>query len=128
MLSVQGQVGEGYWGTLRSEVIYFALHNLSGTQTMAATTTPMSIRLDVTAREKLKAIAVRQKRSAHALATEAIHLLIEQKEREYAWHKSCDNSLKHFDETGLHATHDEVMAWMNTWGTDKELPTPVCHS
>ena len=94
---------------------------------MTATTAPMSIRLDINAREKLKAIAARQKRSAHALATEAILLLIEQKEREHAWHQSCEAALKHFDETGLHATHDEVMAWMETWGTDKELPPPACH-
>lgn len=95
--------------------------------TPTATTVPMSIRLDVTARERLKTIAVRQKRSAHALATEAIHLLIEQKEREHAWHESCNAALKHFDETGLHATQDEVMTWMDSWGTDKELPAPVCH-
>jgi len=95
--------------------------------TPTATTVPMSIRLDVNARAKLKAIALRQKRSAHALATEAILQLIEQKEREYAWHQSCDDALKHFDETGLHATQDEVMAWMETWGTDQESPTPVCH-
>jgi predicted transcriptional regulator len=94
---------------------------------MATTTVPISIRLDVNAREKLKIIALRQKRSAHALATEAINQLIEQKEREYAWQQSCDNAIKHFDETGLHATQDEVMAWMDTWGTDKELPPPVCH-
>lgn len=68
---------------------------------MPGTTVPMSIRLDVNAREKLKAVAMRQKRSAHAL--------------------------KHFDETGLHASHEEVMTWMATWGTDKELPAPVCH-
>lgn len=94
---------------------------------MAATTVPMSIRLDATAREKLKAIALRQKRTAHALATEAINQLIEEKEREYAWQESCDAALKHFDETGLHATHDEVAAWVDSWGTDNELPPPVCH-
>lgn len=91
-------------------------------------TVPMSIRLDVTARERLKTIALRQKRSAHALATEAINLLIEQKEREHAWNESCDVALKHFDETGLHATHDEVMTWMDSWGTANELPAPVCHT
>ena len=94
---------------------------------MTTTTVPMSIRLDVNARERLKAIAVRQKRSAHALATEAINQLIEQQEREYAWHQSCDDALKHLDETGLHATHGEVMAWMDTWGKDKDSPAPVCH-
>ncbi len=94
---------------------------------MTTATVPMSIRLEAGARERLKAIAARQKRSAHALATEAINLLIEQKEREHAWHESCDAALKHFDETGLHATHDEVTAWMDSWGTEKELPTPTCH-
>jgi predicted transcriptional regulator len=93
---------------------------------MTSTTVPMSIRLNAGTREKLKAIAERQKRSAHALATEAINQLVEQNEREHAWYQSCDAALKHFDETGLHATHDEVMAWMGTWGTDKELPAPVC--
>ena len=96
-------------------------------KTTTATTVPMSIRLDVNAREKLKAIAMRQKRSAHALATEAINQFIEQKERENAWHQSCEDALKHFDETGLHATHGEVMAWMDTWGTEKESPAPICH-
>ena len=94
---------------------------------MTATTVPMSIRLDVSARERLKAIAVRQKRSPHALATEAIHQLIEQKEREYAWHLSCDDALKHFDETGLHATHEDVMKWMDRLATDKDAPPPKCH-
>ena len=91
------------------------------------TTVPMSIRLDTNARERLKAIATRQKRSDHALATEAINQLIEQQEREYAWHQNCDAALKHCDETGLHASHEEVMAWMGTWGTDKESPASVCH-
>jgi predicted transcriptional regulator len=95
--------------------------------TTTATTVPMSIRLDVNAREKLKAIAERQKRSAHALATEAINQFIEHKERENAWQQGCEDALKHFDKTGLHATHAEVMAWMDTWGTDKELPPPACH-
>lgn len=94
---------------------------------MTVSTVPMSIRLEATARERLKAIALRQKRSAHALATEAIIRLIEEQEREYAWHRSCDDALKHFDETGLHATQNEVMAWIDTWGTDKDAPTPVCH-
>jgi predicted transcriptional regulator len=94
---------------------------------MSTSTVPMSIRLDASSRERLKAIAARQKRSAHALATEAIERLIEQKEREFAWHESCEAALKHFDETGLHATHDEVMTWMDSWGKDTELPAPVCH-
>jgi len=72
---------------------------------VTTTKVPMFIRLDANARERLKAIAA----------------------REYAWHQSCDDALKHFDETGLHATHEEVVAWMNKWGTDQDSPAPVCH-
>ncbi len=68
---------------------------------MTATTPPMSIRFDATAQEKLKVIAARRMLSAHAL--------------------------KYFDETGLHASQDEVTARMDSWGTAKELPAPLCH-
>ena len=95
------------------------------TTATAAATAPMSIRLDVTARDRLKAIAVRQKRTPHALATEAINLLIEQQEREFARQTSRDDALKHVDETGLHAAHEEIAAWMNSWGSGRELPAPV---
>jgi len=94
---------------------------------MTSIKVPMSICLDANPRERLKVIAAREKRSAPALATEAINQLIEQKEREYAWHQSCDDALKHFDETGVHATHEEVMAWMGSWGTNKESPASICH-
>jgi predicted transcriptional regulator len=82
----------------------------------------MSIRIEASAKERLKEIAKRQKRTAHALATEAINTLIEQKEREYAFNQSCIDSYNQFKETGLHVNHEEVTAWMNSWGTDNELP------
>lgn len=94
---------------------------------MTTSTSPMSLRIDVAARDRLQKLAERHKRSAHALATEAVYDMIDKKEREHAWFASCDAALKHFDETGLHATHDEVTAWMDSWGTAKELPAPVCH-
>jgi predicted transcriptional regulator len=72
---------------------------------MTTTEVPMSIRLDITLWDRLKAIAA----------------------REDAWYQSCDDALKRFDETGLHATHEEVVAWMNKWGTDQDSPEPVCH-
>lgn len=94
---------------------------------MTTATAPMSIRLAITAKERLKVIAIHQKRTAHALATEAIEKLIAEKEREYAWNKSCMDALNHHDETGIHATHDSVMTWMDSMFTENELPMPVCH-
>jgi predicted transcriptional regulator len=94
---------------------------------MTTTTVPMSIRIEADARQRLKNIALRQKRTAHALATEAIYALIEKKEQEYAFDQSCVDSYNQFKETGLSLNHDEVTTWMNSWGTENELPTPICH-
>lgn len=33
-----------------------------------------------------------------------------------------------YQEKGMHATAAEVEAWLASWGTDKELPTPACHT
>ena len=35
---------------------------------------------------------------------------------------------KEFKETGLHVTLDELNIWMESWGTDNELPFPICHT
>ena len=94
---------------------------------MTTLTAPMSLRIDVAARERLQKLAERHKRSAHALATEAVYDMIDRREKEHAWFESCDAALKHFDETGSHATHAEVTSWMDSWGTANELPAPVCH-
>jgi len=88
----------------------------------------MSLRLDQGKRELLKKIAVREKRTPHSLATEAVELFIRKKEQEHAFNQSCIDSYNHFLETGLHVTHEEVSAWMDSWGTDKELPPPQCHA
>jgi predicted transcriptional regulator len=32
-----------------------------------------------------------------------------------------------YQATGLHATVEEVYAWLESLGTDHELPVPVCH-
>lgn len=95
---------------------------------MAVTTVPMWIRLEPGARQKLKEIASRQKRTAHALATEAITALIEQKEREFAFDESCIASYNQYKETGLHVTHEEIVPWLESLFTDTELPPPACHA
>ena len=88
---------------------------------------PMSLRLDESLKERLRALAGLEKRSVHAVATEAVQLLVEQRERAIEWAKSCDTAAQHFDETGLHVTHDEVTVWLSSLDSDQPLPVPVCH-
>ena len=91
------------------------------------TTVPMSIRIESGARERLKVIALHQKRTAHSLAAEAINNLISEKEKEIAWNQSCVHSYDDYKKAGLHVSQQEVENWMDSWGTDVELPQPVCH-
>ena len=95
---------------------------------MTTATVPMSIRLEPSAKQRLKEIATRQKRTAHGLAAEAITAFIEQKEREHDFNQSCIASYKQYKETGLHVTHDEVVPWLESLFTDDELPPPECHA
>lgn len=95
---------------------------------MSSSTVPMSIRLDAQARERLRSLAERQKRSAHALAAEAIHQFIDEKEREHDFNQSCIDSYNHYKETGLHLTHEEVSQWMDSLFTEDEQTLPACHA
>lgn len=40
---------------------------------------------------------------------------------------ASDNSLKHYKDTGLHCSREEVSAWLKTWASGKKVPPPKCH-
>ena len=91
-------------------------------------TVPMSIRIDASLKARLDKIASSQRRSAHSLATQAVTQLIEEHEKVQAWNQSCVDSFNEYKETGLHVTGDEVEKWMDSWGTENELPPPQYHT
>lgn len=37
-------------------------------------------------------------------------------------------SWEHYQATGLHVPGQEVIAWLETWGTDHECDPPLCRS
>lgn len=36
-------------------------------------------------------------------------------------------SFEHYKKTGLHVTGDEVIKWLNSWGSNNVLPAPLLH-
>ena len=90
-------------------------------------TVPMSIRIDQSLKDRLTKIANQQNRSAHSLATQAVEKLVEEQEKLQAWNQSRLDSFNEYKTTGLHVTQDEVEKWMDSWGSDTELPAPQCH-
>ena len=93
-----------------------------------AATVPLSIRIDQSLKDRLNKIAHLQKRSAHSLASQAVEKLVEEHEKLQAWNQSCVDSFNEYKETGLHVTQDEVEKWMDSWGSENELPPPKCHT
>ena len=94
---------------------------------MTTATMPMSLRVDTLLRKRLGHIARTEKRTAHALALEAVKTYVAAKEDTARWNAEAVESWNHYKETGLHLTHNEFDNWLSTWGTPNETPVPLCH-
>ena len=53
--------------------------------------------------------------------------LYEREEKREAFRQGAINAWNEYQETGLHVTGDEVIAWLDTWGEENEKAAPVCH-
>ena len=90
--------------------------------------TPLSLKLTPASRQRLRNLAEQQRRPAHALAREAIEGYIEQEEIRIRRNQEADSSWKHYQDTGLHVTGEEAIAWVESWGTSQPQPKPSCHA
>jgi predicted transcriptional regulator len=94
---------------------------------MTTASVPMSLRVDPAIKERLQAIAQRHKRSAHALAQEAVVIFVEKQEAKDRLNQEAMEAYNDYRTTGLHLTHEELDTWLDTWGTENEQAAPQCH-
>lgn len=93
----------------------------------ARRTGTVSVKLDQSDRERIDLLASTKKRTAHYLIKEAIQEYIRREESRLNFIRAAEESAREFQSTGLHITHEEFDAWLETWGTDTEQPMPLCH-
>ena len=86
-----------------------------------------SIKLDPNMKDRVQRVADSMRRTPHWVMKEAVEKYITDAERREAWERDSLEALKEMDETGLHVTGEEVIAWLQSWGTDDEKPAPECH-
>jgi len=86
--------------------------------------TPTSIKLDDDLKGRLQHLADARRRSAHWLMREAIEQYVEREEQREAFRQDAIKAWEEYQETGLHASADEVENWLASWGTDNEAPPP----
>lgn len=89
---------------------------------------PMSLKLGSEVREGLRSLAAIKKRPAHALAREAVEAYVKLELEREQFTRDADKAWQHYQETGLHASSEEVLEWIDSWGTSNELPKPQCHA
>jgi RHH-type transcriptional regulator, rel operon repressor / antitoxin RelB len=86
-----------------------------------AKSTTMTVRLTPELSEKLDALARDAKRSKSYLAGEAIAAYVEMN----AWQIArIKEALDEARSGASGVSHEEVVRWMESWGTDHELPRP----
>jgi len=93
---------------------------------VATATAPMSIKLDARTRERLAELAGARKRSAHAIAREAIEDYVAREEAKDRFNQDALQAWQNFQETGVYVAGDEVLDWVESWGADHELDLPKC--
>jgi len=57
---------------------------------------------------------------------EAIQQYVEREESRDFMRQELIRAWEDYQATGLHATAEEVEAWVASWGTENELPVPEC--
>ena len=83
--------------------------------------TTLTLRIDSTVKERLEALSRETKRSKSSLAAEGIETFLEVEERQIEGIKKAIASM----DRGKGVRHEEVMAWIASWDSDEELPTPT---
>lgn len=86
-----------------------------------------SVKLDDNLKNRIQQLANTRDRSAHWIMREAIRDYVEREEKKESFKQEAIASWTEYKETGQHLTGQEVYAWLDTWGTDKETGVPECH-
>lgn len=86
-----------------------------------------SIKLDDDMKRRVQHLAKARQRTSHWIMREAIAQYVKREEKRETLRLDTLRAWDEFQATGLHATAQEVDRWLESWGTDAELPAPECH-
>ncbi|MGA8500805.1 MAG: CopG family ribbon-helix-helix protein [Candidatus Sulfotelmatobacter sp.] len=82
----------------------------------------LSIRLKPKIKKRLAKLAKVSGRSSNFLISDAVESYVADQERMLAEIRRADRQVK----SGHYVAHEDMKAWLLSWGTDRELPPPRC--
>ena len=87
-----------------------------------------SIKLQDGLKERVRALAERESRTANRLMNEAISEYVDRKERRAAYLAELDERYREMRETGLHVTQEEADQWIDGLLRGENPPLPKPHA
>jgi len=84
--------------------------------------TTFSIRLKPGTKKRLAKLAKASGRSSNFLIADAVESYVADQERMLAEIRQADRQV----ESGHYIRHEDMKAWLLSWGTENELPPPKC--
>jgi len=82
----------------------------------------LSIRLKPEIKRRLAKLAAASGRSSNFLISDAVESYVADQERMLAEIRQADRQAK----SGHYIKHEDMKAWLLSWGTNRELPPPKC--
>jgi RHH-type transcriptional regulator, rel operon repressor / antitoxin RelB len=82
----------------------------------------LSIRLKAATKKRLARLAKTSGRSSNFLIADAVESYVADQEKMLAELRQADQQVK----SGHYIRHEDMKAWLLSWGTDHELPLPKC--
>jgi len=82
----------------------------------------LSIRLNPQVKKRLAKLAKVSGRSSNFLISDAVESYVADQERMLAEIRQAERQVK----SGHYVKHEDMKAWLLSWGTDRELPPPRC--
>ena len=82
----------------------------------------LSIRLKPQIKKRLAKLAKNSGRSSNFLISDAVESYVADQERMLAEIRQADRQIK----SGHYIKHEDMKAWLLSWGTERELPPPKC--
>ena len=82
----------------------------------------MSVRLKPEIKRRLAKLAKASGRSSNFLISDAVESYVADQERLLSEIRQADRQVR----SGHYIMHEDMKAWLLSWGTEKELPPPKC--
>src|SRR5437867_9224145 len=82
----------------------------------------LSVRLKPDVKKRLAKLAKTSGRSSNFLISDAVESYVADQERLAAEIRQAERQIS----SGHYVKHEDMKAWLLSWGTDRELPPPKC--